>query len=126
MTKRLQAIEDRVNVLGWLWGNFHEALFDLALSSGIPRFKDGEINPEFTEKFYEIAERLLALYEPVATVTVKHQKSKVYDAECHPNCDLFYLARCRIKAQLELDIPDLAKCPGPGTFKLVPVEVSDD
>ena len=113
--KRLEAIEARVWALGWLWGNFHEALYDLTLASTVsPYLASGDRNPEFTEKFYEIAERLLACYEPGATLEINHYMSAAGTMRVEAILDM-------VTAKTVMRGGNLDAYPPEGHYKLMPV-----
>ena len=114
MTKRLQAIEDRARALGWTcatadgtWYVLQEPNLGHLLDStdGFQFWFNGAHDNGLLR-----AERLLALYEPGVEVTIGSCK---IDAQC---CEL----------EVDPGACGLAgKCPGPGTYKLVLVEVPD-
>ena len=143
MTKRLQAIEDRAKALGW---DVKECERIALLIAGLGKQDDDEIN---LDDLCLAAERLLALYEPGATVTVKqcerdYTSPPITVMKCAHDC-IFWGGRaygdagstfspepyakfigCRLKAAVGLHSDEPGPlCPGPGTYKLVPVEVPD-
>lgn len=115
---RLSRIKARCNERGWLWGNFHEAITDLAIASRVIKFlASGDINPEYNEKIFEFAEALLSRYEPAPVVVIPCTH---LNGTCDGMCSFHIMESidqfCIMEWAINADYPSIKPgddCPGP-------------
>ena len=136
-TQRLKAIEARAEALGWGFSNSHMG-FKLIHPSGMRKpeqgFNIGHYDFGRWEPGIQAAERLLTLHEPGPTVTIdpptKHDPPRCNPAHCPMGRKCPYVIRERIPPGRIRETSHTGytlfhpgdDCPGPGTYKLVPMD----
>lgn len=107
MDKRLKAIEQRAEALGWTWENLRQAAW------AILQLCNRSLTSLSEKEVLDIAERLLSLYEPGVWVEVENYTSKVPDQRA-----LVTWYTSTTKTKINGGVAD--SYPPPGTYKVVP------